>query len=59
VTTETLKLLRAVHGAAGRAALMTGLGLKDRKHFRERYLAPAVATGLLELTPPERALGIA
>ena len=36
-----------------RAELMERLGLKDEKHFRERYLQVAVALGLLEMTRPD------
>lgn len=30
------------------------LGLKDRKSFRERYLLPALAQELIEMTLPEK-----
>jgi predicted HTH transcriptional regulator len=30
------------------------LGLKDRKHLQERYLEPALAEGLVELTIPDK-----
>ncbi|WP_367869504.1 Fic family protein [Pseudoalteromonas tetraodonis] len=30
------------------------LGLKDRKHFRERYLKPAIDAGIIEMTIPEK-----
>jgi hypothetical protein len=32
------------------AELQKVLGLQDRKSFRERYLAPALADGLIEMT---------
>jgi predicted transcriptional regulator len=35
-----------------REALQAALGLKDRKSFRERYLGPALAEGLVEMTLP-------
>jgi ATP-dependent DNA helicase RecG len=31
-----------------------GLGLKYRKHVGERYLEPALAKGLVELTIPDK-----
>jgi len=30
------------------------LGLKDRTHLRERYLAPALTEGFIELTIPDK-----
>ncbi len=30
------------------------LGLKDEKHFREKYLHSAVARGLIEMTAPDK-----
>ncbi|MEQ1892704.1 MAG: Fic family protein, partial [Planctomycetota bacterium] len=44
-------------GAAGEQAspeLLVGLGLKDRKHLRERYLAPCLEAGWIEMTAPDR-----
>lgn len=45
-------LLAAIQGEMGRAALQDSLGLRDRKSFRERYLGPALAEGLIEMTLP-------
>jgi predicted transcriptional regulator len=36
------------------AEVRKGLGLKDRKHVGERYLEPALAEGLVELTIPDK-----
>ncbi len=33
---------------------MATLGLSDRKSFSERYLRPALAQGLLEMTVPDK-----
>lgn len=38
----------------GRETLQSGLGLSDRKSFRERYLKPALADGLIEMTIPDK-----
>ena len=38
----------------GRDELMLALGLSDRKSFRERYLQPALAAGLIEYTIPDK-----
>ena len=35
-------------------ALQTALDLQDRKSFRERYLKPALAEGLIEMTIPDK-----
>jgi hypothetical protein len=37
-----------------REALQSALGLSDRKSFRERYLKPALANGLIEMTIPDK-----
>jgi len=34
--------------------MMELLDLSDRKHFREMYLEPAIATGMVEMTIPEK-----
>jgi len=47
-------LLAASRGEMGREALQSALGLSDRKSFRERYLKPALAEGLIEMTIPDK-----
>lgn len=47
-------LLVALHGEMSREALQSALGLLDRKSFRERYLKPALAGGLIEMTIPDK-----
>ena len=37
-----------------RGELQNALGLQDRKSFRERYLKPALAEGLIEMTLPDK-----
>ncbi|HPW75745.1 MAG TPA: cell filamentation protein Fic, partial [Kiritimatiellia bacterium] len=48
------ELLAALQGEMGREALQSALGLSDRKSFRERYLKPALADGLIEMTIPDK-----
>jgi hypothetical protein len=44
----------AIKGEMSREALQTALDLQDRKSFRERYLKPALAEGLIEMTIPDK-----
>jgi len=54
VTPQVGELLAAIEGEMGREALQSALGLSDRKSFRERYLKPALADGLIEMTIPDK-----
>ncbi|MDK9706405.1 MAG: Fic family protein [Desulforhopalus sp.] len=54
VTPQVGELLLAIQGEASRETLQTALGLQDRKSFRERYLKPALADGLIEMTVPDK-----
>jgi Fic family protein len=54
VTPQVGELLLALQGEMSREALQTTLGLQDRKSFRERYLRPALADGLIEMTIPDK-----
>ncbi len=54
VTPQVAELLVALQGEMGRATLQSGLALSDRKSFRERYLKPALADGLIEMTIPNK-----
>jgi hypothetical protein len=53
VAPEVAKLLRVLRGEMSRAEIMSELGLKDEKHFRERYQQAAIASGLVEMTRPD------
>jgi ATP-dependent DNA helicase RecG len=56
VTPYVALLVRSL-GAAGELAspeLLLKLGLRDRKHLRERYLAPSLEEGWIEMTIPDR-----
>ncbi|WP_321429214.1 Fic family protein [uncultured Methanolobus sp.] len=37
-----------------RIDIMTALGLKDEKHFREKYQQIGIATGVIEMTVPDK-----
>ncbi len=52
VTPQVARLLELLTGDMGRDEIQKTLGLQDRKSFRERYLAPALADGLIEMTLP-------
>ncbi|WP_367361073.1 Fic family protein [Syntrophus sp. (in: bacteria)] len=54
VTPQVGELLAAIQGEMGREALQSALGLSDRKSFRERYLKPALADDLIEMTIPDK-----
>ncbi len=54
VTPQVSEMLAAIRGEMGREALQSALGLSDRKSFRERYLKPALADGLIEMTIPDK-----
>lgn len=54
VTPEVRRLLKVIKGEMTRREIQSKLGLKDEKHFRERYQQPAVAQKLIEMTIPEK-----
>lgn len=54
VTPQVERLLRAMRGEMSRDALQIELALQDRKSFRERYLNPALAAGLIEMSLPHK-----
>lgn len=54
VTPQVGELLFAIQGEMSREALQSALGLLDRKSFRERYLKPSLADGLIEMTIPDK-----
>ena len=54
VTPQVGELLAVIQGEMGRETLQSALGLSDRKSFRERYLKPALADGLIEMTIPDK-----
>ena len=54
VTPRVKQLLHALKGEMTREELQKALGLADRKSFRERYLAPALSGGYIEMTLPDK-----
>ena len=54
VTPEVARLLAALTREMSRTEIMAALGLKDEKHFRERYQQAAVKLGLVEMTIPDK-----
>ena len=54
VTGEVARLLGALVGEMRRAELQLAVGLKHEEHFREAYLTPALALGLVEMTVPDK-----
>jgi ATP-dependent DNA helicase RecG len=55
VTGEVHSLLKALEKKAlTRAEAQAALELKGQANFRDRYLAPALGAGLIEMTIPEK-----
>ncbi|MDR3054041.1 MAG: putative DNA binding domain-containing protein [Zoogloeaceae bacterium] len=54
VTTEVAKVVRVLLTELSRQALQDALGLKDNRHFRQTYLLPALNSGLVEMTLPDK-----
>lgn len=54
VTPQVERLLEVMQGEMTREAIQHVLGLQDRKSFRERYLNPALAAELIEMTIPDK-----
>jgi len=54
VTPQVARLLGIIHGEMSPTELVLTLGLKDRRNFRDGYLAPAMSAGFVERTIPDR-----
>ena len=54
VSPQVEELVRVLVGEMARAQIQAALGLSDRKSFIARYLQPALAAGLIEVTRPEQ-----
>uniref|UniRef100_I2Q4F6 Fido domain-containing protein n=1 Tax=Desulfovibrio sp. U5L TaxID=596152 RepID=I2Q4F6_9BACT len=54
VTPQVGQLLLVVEGEMSRETLQNLLQLQDRKSFRERYIRPALADGLIEMIFPDK-----
>ncbi|MCX5797949.1 MAG: transcriptional regulator, partial [Elusimicrobia bacterium] len=54
VTKEVMQLLKACKKEMTRQELQDSLGLKAEENFRQLYLVPALANGLIEMTIPDK-----
>ena len=55
VTPEVERLLRVLrYMPLGKQEILQALGLKDEKNLRELYIKPALQSGFIELTIPEK-----
>ena len=54
VTAEVAKLLSLSSRPVSRHDLQKAFGLRHDEHFREAYLVPALAAGLIEMTIPDK-----
>jgi ATP-dependent DNA helicase RecG len=54
VTPQVGKLIGALQGEMSRGEIIEALGLKDRMHFVNEYLQPALNAGLVKMTIPEK-----
>lgn len=54
VATEVKRLLGEITGDHSRKELQEMLGLKNAEHFRKAYLLPAIETGFVEMTLPDK-----
>ena len=52
-TPQVRRLLSVLAGETSRREILQALGLSDRKSLRERYLAPALRDGYVEMTRPD------
>ena len=53
VTPQVIRLLGKLEGEQSRSQLMQDLKLKDRMNFFRKYLEPALALNLIEMTQPD------
>ena len=54
VAEEVARLVLVLDGVMKRADIQQALGLKHRDNFRDGYLLPALATGLVVMTVPDK-----
>ncbi|MFZ4439120.1 MAG: ATP-binding protein [Syntrophales bacterium] len=54
VSADILKMLESMSGEMTRLGIQAALGLKGRANFEERYLKPAMAMGLVDMTRPDK-----
>ena len=54
VTKEIQRIFPVIRGEMSRKQIQDILQLKGRANFEERYLKPAIETGFIELTIPDK-----
>lgn len=54
ITPQVKKLILIIRGELTRQELQDSLNLSDRKSFLKTYLLPAIESGLIELTIPDK-----
>ncbi len=54
VTPQVKKLLAALTGEMPASELLAAVGIRDRVHFRETFLKPALKAGAIEMTQPDK-----
>jgi len=54
VTPQVQRVIENIRGEMTRGELMEVLELKDREHFRKDYLQPALRSGLIQMTVPDK-----
>ncbi|CAA9892390.1 hypothetical protein METHB2_690010 [Candidatus Methylobacter favarea] len=54
VTPQVVGLGKLIEGEMSRQSMMNTIGIKDRKHFDDAYLQPALDAGLLTMTLPDK-----
>jgi ATP-dependent DNA helicase RecG len=54
VTTEVAKVMKVMDGDLFRQQIQERLRLKNAEHLRKAYLIPAMESGLLEMTIPDK-----
>jgi len=54
VTGEVERLVLALEGPMSRVQIQQAVGLRHEDHFRANYLIPALQSGLVEMTIPDR-----
>ena len=54
VTTEVAKVMKVMDGDLFRQQIQERLGLKNAEYLRKAYLVPAMESGFLEMTIPEK-----
>ncbi len=53
-TPQVIELLKVLQGEMSRPRIQKHFGLKDRFHFRDAYLNPAIQVGAVEMTIPDK-----